>query len=555
MSQRISRHFVRVRDREVHYRRVGEGPPLVVFHVSPQTSAFVVPHFLPIADRFTIIGLDSPGFGGSDPLPMPFPTAADYGDAALEAMDALGIGRAAVYGAHTGAHIALELANRHSARCALLVLDGLSINTAAEARERLERYAPTFIPREDGSHLAWAWQHSHDQTLFAPWYLADQAHRLDSGVHDSEKIHDIVLSKMAATNYSVGYRAAFSHEPRRAVTEITVPTILLAREGDWRADLARKLEGLPGCVSFLDVTSANEVAKIGTAMAGMKADPIVPPPPPVTARMALYRSYRQRGEGQRLVRRGGTADGLPLVLLHDAMGGTRLLDACMRLLGVRRPVIAIDIAGNADSDPLPAADPGIAAFAADMLRTLDGEGVTRFDLYGEGLGAVLALAIARDAPTRVHKLVLDRPVLATDDERADLLANFAPPMPARWDGTHLITAWHMLRDGAMFWPWYRRTRAGVRWSEPEIEPVALQMRLIEWLKGKETYAAFARAALAAPAAPLLLAAHPTLVLTGTDAIMAAYGQHAAAALPQAQLAVSRAAGDTVAIGAFLDHHP
>ena len=67
----ITRHFVRAGGREVHYRRAGSGPPFVLFHVSPQSSAFVLPHLLPLADRYTLIGLDTPGYGESDPLRTP----------------------------------------------------------------------------------------------------------------------------------------------------------------------------------------------------------------------------------------------------------------------------------------------------------------------------------------------------------------------------------------------------------------------------------------------------------------------------------------------------
>jgi pimeloyl-ACP methyl ester carboxylesterase len=279
----------------------------------------------------------------------------------------------------------------------------------------------------------------------------------------------------------------------------------------------------------------------------MKADASVRPAPAVAPRPALYRSYSRRSDVERLLRRGGKAAGTPLVLLHDAMSGSRMLEARMRALGVNRPVIAPDIAGNADSDGL-AANADIAAYAADTLATLRDAGVTRFDLYGEGLGAVLALAIAQGAPDQVGKLVLDRPILPTDDERADLLAHFAPPMEARWDGTHFLTAWHILRDAGMFWPWYRRSRAGIRWSEPEIDPVLLQPRLIEWLKGKATYASFARAAIAADTTALLRVTNQALVLVGTD-LTAAHGERAAAALPHSELLV--AAADTGMIERFL----
>ena len=46
-SVTITRHFVSIRgkygDRQVHYRRAGDGPALVLLHQSPQSSLEYVP--------------------------------------------------------------------------------------------------------------------------------------------------------------------------------------------------------------------------------------------------------------------------------------------------------------------------------------------------------------------------------------------------------------------------------------------------------------------------------------------------------------------------------
>ena len=87
----VTRHFVRIGDREVHYRRAGQGPPFVLLHVSPQSSAFVLPAMMPLADRHTLIALDTPGYGESDPLRNSAPAMADYADALIETLAALGL--------------------------------------------------------------------------------------------------------------------------------------------------------------------------------------------------------------------------------------------------------------------------------------------------------------------------------------------------------------------------------------------------------------------------------------------------------------------------------
>ena len=82
------RHYVTVGNRQVHYYRLGQGPVILAFHSSPQTGNFVLPYLKDFANRFTIIAPDTPGYGGSDPLPPEYPTIEDYADAAVPFADA-----------------------------------------------------------------------------------------------------------------------------------------------------------------------------------------------------------------------------------------------------------------------------------------------------------------------------------------------------------------------------------------------------------------------------------------------------------------------------------
>ena len=61
--------------RTIGYRRFGEGPPVVLLHASPRSSATLLPLGLRLAKRFTVFAFNSPGFGWSDPLPVDRPDA------------------------------------------------------------------------------------------------------------------------------------------------------------------------------------------------------------------------------------------------------------------------------------------------------------------------------------------------------------------------------------------------------------------------------------------------------------------------------------------------
>lgn len=549
----VTRHFVRVGEREVHYRRAGKGPPFVLFHSSPQSAAFVMPALLPLAEQWTLIGFDTPGYGGSDPLAVAAPSAADYADAAAEAMSALGIERAPIYGTHTGAHIALELARRQPARVAGLVLDGVSFNTREEAKERYDRYAPEFTPSADGAHLAWAWQHTRDQIVFYPWFRSEKARRLDAAMAPADYIHDIVLWKMAAAGYWLGYRAAFSHDSRATLYQVGVKATVVAKDGDVLAPEARRLADLPPHIRVLEAAKETWLDAIRDSLVWCEAgDAAVAEAPVPDPRERTWRAYAVGSGGQRLVRRGGPEGGRPIVFLHGDMSGSRVIQPMAESIAAGRPFLAPDIAGNAESDPLLGA-PTLDDYAADVRELVGTAGFDAYDVCGGGVGAALALELARQ-DARVNRVILNRPVSPLDAERADYLANYAPPIEARWDGTHFLTAWHMLRDRAFFWPWYRRSREAIRRVEPQIDPARLQLRLIEWLKGRRTYGDYVRACLVAAPGDYGAVRQPVLVASVAGDRIEADARRYADALPNAARSewTGGVAGMAATFAAFLD---
>ncbi len=550
----IKRHFVRVDNREVHYRRAGSGPPLVLFHVSPQSSAFVMSELLPLAEHYTLIALDTPGYGESEPLLQTAPSMADYADAVLATLTALGIDRTPLFGSHTGANIAVELARRAPERVAGLVLDGLSLSTPEVAQDRTHHYAPQFVPTAGGEHLAWAWQHTRDQTLFWPWYEPHKVNRLRAGIKSADYLHDVVLAKMAAAEYWLGYRAAFSHDSRDALRELTVPTYFVTPGGDAHTAVERSLDGLPANIHFVDTTPETQLRAMRDVLARIHGDSAVPAVPQPARRRALYRGYVNVPHGQRLVRQGGPAAGRPVVLLHGAMRTSALLARLANALAARRPVVAMDIAGNGDSDALTDPNLPLKAFAEDVRAVIAACGVHQFDVYGESTGATLALEVARQAGQAVRRLILDRPEMPDASLNADMIRHVAPAIEARWDGSHLLTAWHMVRDGKLFWPWYRRTAEGVRNLEPEIEPVGLQAQLLAWLKARLTYGDYVHAGLRADPRQLLGAiGQPTLVIGTSGDILEEYAKRAAKALPAGQFVANNQLFPSVSTTtAFLD---
>ncbi len=133
---RVTRHFLALPGREVHYRRAGQGSiPLVIFHAQPGSSKQMEGLMKALAPTRPVIGLDTPGSGDSATLPdQPEPTIQDYAAAALEALDALNLETVDVYGSHTGANIAAELAILAPNRVRKVVQDGVAASIRRPAR-------------------------------------------------------------------------------------------------------------------------------------------------------------------------------------------------------------------------------------------------------------------------------------------------------------------------------------------------------------------------------------------------------------------------------------
>lgn len=127
------RRFVQLAEGEVHLRDTGgSGLPLLMLHKSPFASGSLLPLIEALAPARRVIAPDIPGSGCSCVMPQPEPTIADYADIVLRLMDARGIPQADIYGAHSGARIAVALALSHPDRVRRLVLDGFGLRATTD---------------------------------------------------------------------------------------------------------------------------------------------------------------------------------------------------------------------------------------------------------------------------------------------------------------------------------------------------------------------------------------------------------------------------------------
>lgn len=155
----IHRGYVDVFGGQVHYaatRELGHGIPIVMLHQTASSWLGYVDVIAELADDYQVIALDTPGFGGSDPLVSPV-TIARLGEALLAAIDGLEIGQFWLYGHHTGATLAAWVASHHPTRVRKLILSGPPYLDDAIKHRMLATLDPGDVS-QDGSHLMRAWE-------------------------------------------------------------------------------------------------------------------------------------------------------------------------------------------------------------------------------------------------------------------------------------------------------------------------------------------------------------------------------------------------------------
>jgi pimeloyl-ACP methyl ester carboxylesterase len=255
------RAFVRICDGLVHYRHADGGDPTgksgddralptILMHASPASSRSVEPLALALASagRCRVIAPDTPGNGDSAALLEPAPAVGDYAAAMVRMLDALQLERVNLYGFHTGAHIAVEMAIAHPQRVGRIALDGLLWLEDGEREAFLENYAPPLVADHAGTQVFQALQFIRDQAWFFPHFRRDAAHNLGGGAMPPELLHALTVDLLkAAPTYHLAYRAVFRHRLDLRLPMVPVPALLLADESDpTRESMRRAADVLPG---------------------------------------------------------------------------------------------------------------------------------------------------------------------------------------------------------------------------------------------------------------------------------------------------------------------
>lgn len=440
----ITRHFVDVGPRRVHYRRAGAGPAVLLVHQSPRSSAEYAALIAEWAADFTVIAPDTPGFGQSDPLPgLDRPEVEDYADALVDFLGAIGLDQVGGYGFHSGAIILVTTARRHPQRFTAIAGNGYAVWTPGEREIFGDRYTPPFVPQPYGEHLAWAWNRILEQSWFFPWYAVGPETRLSVAHDDPRLVQETVLDLLHAGDaYRLGYSAVLRAPRDVPPADFAGPPVLLtAAEPDPLRPHLDRLGPVPANWQVAPGPTRAATDRLCHAHLQRHKAP-VPAAVPVEADDAGFIRIAAAGfdglihwSGDRSARR---------VLLH-APGRAATLAA------PEAGTLAFDLPGHGLSDDFP---PGLvpdlatwATVSATALRDLAPDADV---VAGEGWSALLAIEVAARLGLGVAQAVDG---LLPADPRTAAAAAWPDLMPDRF-GSHLARAWQMVRAGQFFWPWW-----------------------------------------------------------------------------------------------------
>jgi pimeloyl-ACP methyl ester carboxylesterase len=481
---RITRHFVTVGKRRVHYLRAGSGPALALLHACPVSAKVMIPLMPVFGEKFTCLAFDMPGFGLSDKLPQPKPSIEDFADALAETLDALGVKHVSTYGRHTGASIAVVFAERHPKRCAMALADGYAVFAKFYSDEELDRYLEPLVPVWDGTHLLHLWARYRDQHVFWPWNNQSAAGRSDADVPDVDFLHRGVVEMLeAGDDYRIGYAAPFRHRALDVIPNLKVPVCFGNRPGDsmWRT---RAL--YPASAWQEAIPREHGAATLREREILQMHPPRGTPPPAPQATPLPGRTTINYVDG--MLVRSANLGPCPTLVVHHAPGSSFLYDSLVLALG---NALAADLPGHGESDPLPGNPQSVDAWTSSMERLLDRMNIRELRVYGHNGGAAVAVELAHRLGSRVRGVVLDAPAFVPD---AQMASRYAPPVQPTWDGSHWLRAWHHIRDSELWWPWFERKHQNVR-KTARIDPQALTIPVREAMKQPASYEPAWQAAL------------------------------------------------------------
>ncbi|NJN54318.1 MAG: alpha/beta hydrolase [Anaerolineae bacterium] len=253
--------YVDVAEGQLHIRmtqpvngRTATPLPLVLLHQTASSSAMFMRLMQELGDATWLIAPDTPGFGNSFAPTKPH-SIAIYAQAIVNGLGELGVQHCYLFGHHTGAAIATQIATDNPQMVQRLVLCGPPLLSAEQITALRQKLLP-IQPNDDGRFLIATWNRLRQKSPDLP---LDILYR------------ELVLTLQAGESYPEAYTAVFNHPFASQLTRISCPTLLLAGEQDslrtsletTAAHLSNaRIHTIPDADSYICDTHAAELAEL-----------------------------------------------------------------------------------------------------------------------------------------------------------------------------------------------------------------------------------------------------------------------------------------------------
>jgi pimeloyl-ACP methyl ester carboxylesterase len=240
---RVRRGYLDVDGRQLHYRDARPAPaaplsmPIVCLHQTPTSSLEFEPLMRELATDRVVFAPDTPGYGGSDGPDEP-QSIEFYAAALAQAMDQAGfgagpLGRAVLFGYHTGAVLAAQIAFARPDLVVGIVLHGFPLRTPDERRQRLEA-----LPRDldlDGYFRK------------VEGYYDMHVRRAPDSLSLFERTRVFSQDMVAGPNFWFSYHGVWTWSYEERLPRIAVPALALAANEALREATIEASRIVPDC--------------------------------------------------------------------------------------------------------------------------------------------------------------------------------------------------------------------------------------------------------------------------------------------------------------------
>lgn len=173
------------------------------------------PLMLALAADFRLLAPDTPGAGMSDAT-VGATSIAGLAAGIAEFLDELGIERCYLFGHHTGASIAAEIAAAHPRHVAAVALSGPTLLND-DLKRRLPAMATAIPVSDDGGYLQVMWERIRGKDETAPLHIVER-----------ETVNGLKLGN----RYAAIYEAVVEQNFSKVIAAITCPVLVFAGTGD-----------------------------------------------------------------------------------------------------------------------------------------------------------------------------------------------------------------------------------------------------------------------------------------------------------------------------------